>query len=207
MKKTLTRFAVSTIALHRRPYFWILNLLSLLAIAGAFGWIYWRLFPEILSQPGVPLHYNIHSGVDSFGRWQMIFLAPSIALGLFILNNWLAILLAYGVDVSKDRKWLFYLPTLASALFLIHAVLQDVFGIDVIMWDLVTNRWYDIVIGFAALIMSASGIVLVNDAIASLFGTKDQVLSYIMIAVSALASILTLVAVFYIVQLNINFYG
>lgn len=94
MKKTLARFAISTWALYKRPYFWMMNSIAFLFTGASFAWIYYHLFPEILEQPGVPLHYNVHSGVDSFGSWEWIFLAPAVALALFIINNIIAALVA-----------------------------------------------------------------------------------------------------------------
>lgn len=71
-------------------YLVVTNIVSLLCIGGAVLWMYLQLFPEIMSRPGVPLHYNIHFGVDSFGDWKMLFLGPAVALGMLGVNNIIA---------------------------------------------------------------------------------------------------------------------
>lgn len=48
--------------------------------------IVWQLFPKVISEHVVPLHYNIHFGVDEVGPWWRLFLPSAIALVLSIGN-------------------------------------------------------------------------------------------------------------------------
>ncbi|MFA6017599.1 MAG: hypothetical protein WCT28_03195 [Patescibacteria group bacterium] len=64
---------------------------SLLAIFAAIVLPLFRLFPGIYGQPVVPLHYNIHYGVDWTGMWWQIFTLPAMGIVFFLVNNGLAI--------------------------------------------------------------------------------------------------------------------
>lgn len=59
---------------------------SLTAILIQVSFIYYRLFPQIKLQPFVPLHYNIHSGVDLIGPWWQIFTIPFFGLLVLLFN-------------------------------------------------------------------------------------------------------------------------
>ena len=47
----------------------------------------WKLLPDIQLRPAIPLHYNIHSGIDLFGPWWNIFLIPALGAGIFLVNT------------------------------------------------------------------------------------------------------------------------
>lgn len=47
----------------------------------------WRLFPDIYGKEVVPLHYNIHYGVDWTGMWWQIFVLPISGLGIIFVNS------------------------------------------------------------------------------------------------------------------------
>lgn len=49
--------------------------------------IVWQLIPDVISAHVVPLHYNIHFGVDEVGPWWRLFLPSAIALVLTIGNT------------------------------------------------------------------------------------------------------------------------
>ncbi|MFA6131243.1 MAG: hypothetical protein WC730_03215 [Patescibacteria group bacterium] len=55
------------------------------------GFIFWRLWPEMMAEPSVPLHYNIHFGVDRVGSWWMIFSGPVAQMTIIFLNFCLAV--------------------------------------------------------------------------------------------------------------------
>ena len=131
MRKLLKRFAISSAELYKRRFFWIMNAVAVLALGFSLGYLYFMLFPQIVEQGYVPLHYNIHFGVDSFGDWRWIFLAPGVSLAFIIVNN----------------------------------------------------------------------------VIAGMVAKKDYVLSYIAITVSTVCSLLCLLAIIHIIQLNLNYYG
>lgn len=51
----------------------------------------WRLFPGLYGLPVVPLHYNIHYGVDWTGAWWQIFLLPAMGVAFFVINTGIAL--------------------------------------------------------------------------------------------------------------------
>jgi hypothetical protein len=74
-------------------YFRICGMLSLLFCALSGGLIVWRLFPGLYGQDVVPLHYNIHYGVDWTGVWWQIFTLPVGGLMIVLLHAFLTVLL------------------------------------------------------------------------------------------------------------------
>lgn len=77
------------------------------------GLIYWQLFPGILTRSFVPLHYNIHSGVDLFGPSWRIFTLPALNF-IFALVN-----LALARYTTKRDRFLasyYYIITIFSSL-------------------------------------------------------------------------------------------
>jgi uncharacterized membrane protein len=74
----------------RQPYFrwvWSLALLIWLVITGL---ITFKTVPIIYKKTAVPLHYNIHFGVDTIGQWWHIYLVPAIGLVILLVNFILA---------------------------------------------------------------------------------------------------------------------
>jgi hypothetical protein len=69
-----------------------LRFFKVIAILTVFLWLFevlfptWRILPLVYGQSTVPLHYNVHLGVDSIGEWWKIYLTPGIGL-LFIAVN------------------------------------------------------------------------------------------------------------------------
>lgn len=53
----------------------------------------WRLFPDLYGKDVIPLHYNIHYGVDWTGVWWQIFVYPAAGALLCVLNTGLALFL------------------------------------------------------------------------------------------------------------------
>jgi len=56
--------------------------------------IYFKFYPLVKNLPedkiSIPLHYNIYLGIDLFGHWTMILIAPAIGTFCLILNTLLA---------------------------------------------------------------------------------------------------------------------
>lgn len=73
--------------------------------------IFWRLFPDLYGKEIIPLHYNIHYGVDWTGAWWQIFVYPLSGVLLSIINTCIALLL-----VKKE-------PMLARVVFVSTVVL------------------------------------------------------------------------------------
>lgn len=57
------------------------------------GFLAWRLLPVIYGREVVPLHYNIHIGVDQVGAWWQIFTIPVLGLVFFLVNVVVALFL------------------------------------------------------------------------------------------------------------------
>jgi len=90
-------------------FFPIAFFLSLAFIGASIGLIYWKLFPEITQQFAVPLHYNIHFGVDLFGGWRRIFTIPTIGGIILAVNTLVSIVL-----FRKDRTLSYFFMTVAT---------------------------------------------------------------------------------------------
>ncbi len=62
----------------------------------------------------IPLHYNIYFGIDLFGDWAQLFIAPAFGLGIFIINCIAGVFL-----YEKDRILSYFLVCIAAAVELI----------------------------------------------------------------------------------------
>jgi DMSO reductase anchor subunit len=71
-------------------FFRFVPIASLLLIIAEVALISWRVVPMIYGQTAVPLHYNIHFGVDTIGDWRRIFTVPVIGLLILLINTALA---------------------------------------------------------------------------------------------------------------------
>lgn len=78
-------------SLLRMPLFRYSSGVALLAILAAIVLPLWRLFPDMYGRPVVPLHYNIHYGVDWTGAWWRIFLLPMMGAVFFVVNTGIAL--------------------------------------------------------------------------------------------------------------------
>ncbi len=70
----------------RRRFFQMAIALSLLFWALAVALPSWRVVPEIINKKAVPLHYNIHFGIDTVGPWWQIYVVPGVGILFIILN-------------------------------------------------------------------------------------------------------------------------
>lgn len=57
---------------------------------GSVGFLLVRLLPSIKGQPTVPLHYNVHVGIDKLGAWWQIFIPAAVGVIFLLLNLGLA---------------------------------------------------------------------------------------------------------------------
>jgi len=67
-------------------WFHILNAVSLALVALTALLPLWRLWPLMVAQQDLSLHYNTTFGVDLIGPWYQIFLLPAIGLGVLFAN-------------------------------------------------------------------------------------------------------------------------
>jgi len=74
-------------------YFRLSVALSFGFVALSVGLLLWRLFPEIYGKEVIPLHYNIHFGVDWTGTWWQIFGYPAAGALLGVANTVIALML------------------------------------------------------------------------------------------------------------------
>ncbi len=79
----------------------------------------WQLLPGIKEQIAIPLHYNIHLGVDLYGVWWRIFTISLIGLIILIVNFVLS-----GAMWSRDKVISHYLwiASVISELILLVAI-------------------------------------------------------------------------------------
>ncbi len=83
--------------------------------------MYWKLFPSAMDQFTVPLHYNVHSGVDRIGSWQQLFTVPVVGLAIMIIN------LVGAAIAWKRQKVLSYFLLATTAVCEIFVFLAVVF--------------------------------------------------------------------------------
>lgn len=74
-------------------YFRLCVGLSVGFVAVSVALLLWRLFPEIYGKQVIPLHYNIHYGVDWTGAWWQIFVYPATGAALCLVNTGVALFL------------------------------------------------------------------------------------------------------------------
>jgi hypothetical protein len=108
-----------------------LIVLSIALLAANVGVIYWQLFPEIMQKVAVPLHYNIHSGVDQFGSWQQLFTIPAVGLAILVIN-----LIGAGVSWKRER--------ILSHFFFLNAVVCEAFLLLAAIFVVLLNLSYGI---------------------------------------------------------------
>ncbi|MCR4312350.1 MAG: hypothetical protein NUV56_03630 [Candidatus Uhrbacteria bacterium] len=60
--------------------------LGLLAIVLAVVLPAWKVLPGVYGSEIIPIHYNIHYGVDRTGPWWRLFTLPAIGLALWLVN-------------------------------------------------------------------------------------------------------------------------
>lgn len=77
--------------LTRLPLFRYTAAATALLIAATVALPLWRLFPGLYGLPVIPLHYNIHYGVDATGAWWQIFTLPVISMAFFVVNCGIAL--------------------------------------------------------------------------------------------------------------------
>lgn len=90
-KKFIRTYRVRIAEQFSKRFFQISAGVSFLLILLSVGVIYWQLFPGLSDRVAIPLHYNIHFGVDLFGPWYQIFLAPALGAVVFIANAMVAL--------------------------------------------------------------------------------------------------------------------
>lgn len=88
-----------------------------LGVAG----IFWQLYPLLKGQPVVPLHYNIHFGVDQVGVWWRLFVPSGIAVILTLSNA------LYAATVWQREKVIAYAFLVTSLLLNVFVLLHIVF--------------------------------------------------------------------------------
>lgn len=71
-------------------YFRVVSVLSLLIWMITVALPSARVLPIIYGKTAVPLHYNIHIGVDTVGPWWQIYMVPVIGLVIILVNIVLA---------------------------------------------------------------------------------------------------------------------
>jgi hypothetical protein len=71
-------------------FFRVTSVIALLFVFGAILLPLWRLFPDIYGKPVIPLHYNVHYGVDFTGEWWQIFTLPFMGVVCVFVNSAIA---------------------------------------------------------------------------------------------------------------------
>ncbi|HCC83320.1 TPA: hypothetical protein DEP96_00560 [Candidatus Uhrbacteria bacterium] len=92
---------------------------GLLLLAGVLL-VWFALFPAVESWRVVPLHYNIHIGVDKVGKWWELFIPSGIGVILTLLNA------GYASIIWKREKVIAYAAIVTAVvvdvLILVHLI-------------------------------------------------------------------------------------
>ncbi len=80
-----------------RRFLRISAVLSILFWLISVGLPSWRIVPLIVGKAVVPLHYNIHFGIDTVGPWWQVYIVPGVGL-LFMLLNFVAARITWRRD-------------------------------------------------------------------------------------------------------------
>lgn len=106
IKKTIkaTRKALGEI--RKQRLFQVTLGLSILFLILSVAFVYWQLFPGLKDQFAIPLHYNIHFGVDLFGPWWRIFTIPLTGLVILLINHLLAALAWNRERLLSQTFWI-----------------------------------------------------------------------------------------------------
>lgn len=62
----------------------------------------WKVLPSSYGSEVIPIHYNIHYGVDKTGPWWRIFTLPAIGLGVLLVNT-VAVTIFWNHDKMLSR--------------------------------------------------------------------------------------------------------
>lgn len=106
----------------RRQRFFVVAFVVALALVGISAThIYWQLFPDVMTAQIVPLHYNIHFGIDHTGSWWQLFVPSAIAF-VVTLGNFAA-----AVALWRRERVLAYAFAVAALAFDIVMAVGSVF--------------------------------------------------------------------------------
>ncbi len=97
---------------------------SLFAIIASIALPLWRLFPDVMSQDVVPLHYNIHYGVDWTGVWWQLFTLPLLGVIFLVINTLLALWLV------KQNRLLADIALIANVVLVTFLFLAMIFVVS-----------------------------------------------------------------------------
>ncbi|MBU1132379.1 hypothetical protein KKC32_04005 [Patescibacteria group bacterium] len=72
-------------------------------------------------QAFIPLHYNIYLGVDSYGRWEKLFLLPGAGILFWFVNSLFAAIL------FSKKEILSYFLSLTSTILQVFLLISTIF--------------------------------------------------------------------------------
>lgn len=91
-------------------FFGLATIASFLLLAGGALGIWIALFPQVQELRVVPLHYNIHVGVDKVGAWWQLFVPSIIGFVLTLVN------IVVAIQVWQRERVIAYAATVTSLL-------------------------------------------------------------------------------------------
>jgi len=91
------------------------------AILFEVGMLYSQLYPDIVNQQFVPLHYNVHLGVDSFGPAWHLLTSPFIGIIVALINT------AAAIFYWKKDHVLSYAFMITGAIVTILSLITTIF--------------------------------------------------------------------------------
>lgn len=84
------RVAEHAATLHQRPVIRASLIIAIFFMIVTVAFPTWRILPLIKGSPLVPLHANVHFGVDWTGPWWMVYTMPVLAVVILAVNAILA---------------------------------------------------------------------------------------------------------------------
>ncbi|MBU4315416.1 hypothetical protein KJ673_03350 [Patescibacteria group bacterium] len=117
MKKQLIALRGIIIEMSRQRYVQVILAVSIAILIATFLIPYFQLYPEIMTKTAVPLHYNIHFGVDLFGAWWRVLMPSMVGLAILIINSVLAVIY-WRADRMLSYCVLIIMPVLGIFLIL-----------------------------------------------------------------------------------------
>ncbi|TAK03831.1 hypothetical protein EPO34_01575 [Patescibacteria group bacterium] len=60
---------------------------SVLLVAATLALPAWKIVPMRVSEPFIPLHYNVYIGIDRFGPWYYAFIPGVLGATLLVVNT------------------------------------------------------------------------------------------------------------------------
>lgn len=87
MSKSLKRVKKTAKELRSRQFFVVSSIVGTFLAIALPVFLWWQLFPSAFREFALPLHYNVHFGVDRFGAPWQLFTVPIIGGVVWVVSG------------------------------------------------------------------------------------------------------------------------